>query len=315
MAESPVPIESPFPTTSIKSVPNGHNTPVSHDSNMASTTATTNGTLQTSLDELPSVFNSFEDSFTESIYDDDFVDPTELARLRHLSTIVEGAVESSNSSSDNEDDDYIRLNQMSVVNSQALESNDTTSAASHMEGTSTPTPTVPLTALPGPTDSVTNHDQADTGMHEHNTPTNDEHDLVEPPQSTTPTQASGLANDYDEVETFHEPTVSLDSNPTEPVHEYQNINLEATSAITLNDNDPLPPTTTNPVENNNSREAASPNGFLAVLTDALASPPVLDSSQTQEDSTWVKGVLEAAIPPSGEWLLPEDQVGIVVLCA
>ena len=127
MAESPLPMDSAFSPPSTKYIPNGHDN-MSHDSHMTIPFPVNgvelmdiqaNESTQTDSTQI----DAFEDSFVDFNsngaveYDDtedDFVDPLELARIRHLSTIKEAPIESSSSSADSEED-YIRLDEVSVL--------------------------------------------------------------------------------------------------------------------------------------------------------------------------------------------------------
>ena len=215
---------------------------------------------------------SFDDNFLENgSYDDDdedesddFVDQLELARIRHLSTIVEGAREDSNSSTDDEDSDYIRLDIMreGMVNSASQYGNkERVEEEIKVEPAS---------------ESVEDHTCTEVHADSANSRTPDQ------------TSTSVVLND----------SLTLQVNP--PIELANGIMHE------VEDNDVnLPDHDTDLGVANEARTVCSPDGFLALLSDALAAPPVLDSNQGQQDGV---DQLQITSPLSDSWPMSKDEV-------
>ncbi len=268
MAESSLPhLEAVLQPPNIKPISNGVNG--SHENNI---TSPSNEIEPTS--SLPSI-DLFEDSFvtfntnTTSIEyepeddDDGFVDQLELARIRHLSTIVEGVVE--NCSSD--DDDYIKLDTIS----EAMDVNSVDILSS--------------IASKSPTESQNVIDMTDSQL----SPILD-HDYDEVPVGPSIALPNSLSHDN-----------VKDESPSQ-----EDINKSNTTSETSADSDTTTTkseeTVHNVVDMTNEGTTPSPDGFLAMLSSALASPPDLN----EHDSGMVKGSL--ASPLTGDWLLQSDQV-------
>ena len=343
MAESPVAMDSAFSIPDTKPISNGHTDAVSHDHQL--TVPTTNGIARNE----PGHFDSFDDSFvniSSSNYEDnedDFVDELELERIRHLSTIVEGPAENSNSSSDIEDDEenYIRLDEMSVLNRPTKKPDESDKLPPIQEVRRMHTPP----SLFGPEalspNTVPNCQEVNPGPHPGDVSaivSRNDYDVGTPPESPT--------NDYDEVETFHPPTTSptnshelnlvetspvatRDFTPTNDYDEVETFHPSTTSPTNSHELETSPvatrdftPTCDGGIHQDNTttheasvdmllpgREAAapSPHGFLAMLSDVLAAPPVLDGDQgIENDGGLMKGTLGLSFP--GEWPPSDDQV-------
>lgn len=319
MAESPVVMDPAFALPDTKPISNGYTAAGSHDSHMNISTA--NGIAQNSPDH----FDIFEDSFVNFsnngpaiIYqenDDNFVDELELERIRHLSTIVEGPAENSNSNSDS-DDDYIRLNEVSLLNRQTQNLDESDNLPSIQEDVQV----AQSAFLPDPesTNTVPYCEETDQGLPPRDVsvvrPLNDYVEVcLNAPGATSPltlSAPSSPTHDYDEVETFHRSTAS----PTIQINSHE-LDIVDPSPVATQD---LPPTCKADTHEVTlldkpllAREdaAPTPNGFLAMLDDVLASPPVLNGDhQGQENDGGImqQGTLGLSFP--GEWPSHDDQV-------
>ncbi len=285
MTDSPVVMDPAFSIPSTKTVPNGH--VGSHD--MAATTgASTNGVVP-DLSSTPASLNSFEDCFMDfdTNYDeteDAFADDLELERIRHLSTIVEGPAENSNSSSDNEESDYVHLSDISFHQSALNPGHDLPSTCeedtdTHQTAIIDSRPEINTDFIPDTLPSLSpklSHPR----------------DEISELNEVSPTEAAltSSLHDYDEVETFHESTTSPKRKRE------QNATLETVSAIYKNSPD-HPTTSTEPTSIDERNEAPSPQGFLDLLSSALAAPPMLDDNKGPlDDETMVKGTLGSPLP-------------------
>ena len=201
---------------------------------------------------------SFEDNFMENgTYDDDddesddFVDQLELARIRHLSTIVEGAREDSNSATDDEDSDYIRLD---VMREGLL------NPVSH-DGSKGGVEDVKVQPC---VESVEDPTYIEVGLKDSRTP---DQTMMSPQMNSPSELVNGIAHE------------------------------SADQDVNMPDQDSDMP--------NEARTVCSPDGFLALLSDALAAPPVLDRNQGQQDDM---DPLQITSPLSDSWLVSNDQV-------